>query len=86
MNLFDPPPPGERVEDELTGPSTTDDDRAAAALEAAAANIGRPFHKGCGLRTDRENVGHGRYGDLKYRCPEHGLVAWDETTYDPEKA
>lgn len=78
LPLHDPVPPGERAEDELTGPSAAHDARATAALASAMSTIGRPFHKGCGRRTDREGT--------RFRCLEHGLVEWHETTYNPEKA
>lgn len=77
LPLHDPAPPGETGR-ELTGPTAAHDAQATAALASAMATIGRPYHKGCGRRTDREGT--------RFRCLEHGLVEWHETTYDAEKA
>lgn len=63
-----PLPPGERAEDELTGPTA-----GAAMTDAFARAFGRPYHVNCGLRCDREAD--------RFRCPEHGLVEWNETRY-----
>lgn len=75
--MFDPPPPGERAEHELTG------ERAASAVtsQLSQAVRGRPFHVGCGLRCRRVES----FGEVYFNCPEHGRIEWHQTTYDREQ-